>query len=584
MFRILSRLPRRPAAIRTFATAATPRTRRGLLWAAAGAVGVGVPAYFLTQDYLFLEEAVGAREQVPFLALYPERGGRKNLPIVTHQLDDRVGEEEKPRLVIVGGGWGAVSILRNLEKDKYNVTVVSSTNAFLFTPLLPSATVGTNEPRSLLEPIRKIAARVHGHFLEAAAVDVDVENKMVEVNAEGDRFYVPYDKLVIAVGAASITHGIQGIEHTVQLKTVQDAIAIRRKVMQNVEQACLPTTTPEERKKLLSFVICGGGPTGIEFAAELFDWVNEDLVKWFPRLLRQDVSVSIIQSRDHILNTFDVSISEYAEKRFKREKINVITNARVQRIEKDQVVYKDKKTGEEYTIPFGLTLWATGVAMVPFVQALSEKLGAQNHRRALLTDDYLRVKGTDGSILAIGDCATVDRPMEHIKEIFEKADKNNDCRLNREEFDQAIQYTKKRFPLTKQYLEEIVRAFDKYDLDHNGTIEMEELTKLVRDVESKMTQLPATAQVASQQGAYAAKVLNGNYERPFEYRHLGSLSYLGNTAVGEFNWGYKMIGGLWAMYLWRSVYWSEQVSTRTRMNLSLDWTKQALFGRDISIV
>ena len=135
------------------------------------------------------------------------------------------------------------------------------------------------------------------------------------------------------------------------------------------------------------------------------------------------MSVSIIQSRDHILNTFDVSISRYAEMRFKREKINVITNARVQRIEKDKVVYTDKKSGEEHTIPFGMTLWATGVAMVPFVQALSEKLGAQNHRRALLTDDCLRVKGTDGSIFAIGDCATVDRPMEHIKEIFENADK-----------------------------------------------------------------------------------------------------------------------------------------------------------------
>lgn len=136
--------------------------------------------------------------------------------------------------------------------------------------------------RSLLEPIRKVAARVHGHFLEAKATDIDLDNKLLEVRSvdDEDRFYVPYDKLVIAVGAQSITHGVEGLENTVQLKTVQDAINIRRNVMGNAEKACLPTTTPQERKQLLSFVICGGGPTGIEFAAELFDWINEDLVKW----------------------------------------------------------------------------------------------------------------------------------------------------------------------------------------------------------------------------------------------------------------------------------------------------------------
>jgi NADH dehydrogenase len=71
---------------------------------------------------------------------------------------------------------------------------------------------------------------------------------------------------------------------------------------------------------------------------------------------------------------------------------------------------------------------------------------------------------------------------------------------------------------------------------------------------------------------------------PFRYNHLGALAYLGNTAVGDFNFGFQMIGGLWALYLWRSVYWSEQVSMRTRMNLSLDWSKCAIWGRDISTV
>lgn len=136
--------------------------------------------------------------------------------------------------------------------------------------------------RSLLEPIRKIAARVSAHFLQGAAQDIDFDSKLIEVKdrSTGKSFYVPYDKLVISVGATSMTHGVEGLENTYQLKTIKDAINIRHQLLDNIERAALPTTSPEERKRLLSFVVCGGGPTGVEFAAELFDTINEEMVKW----------------------------------------------------------------------------------------------------------------------------------------------------------------------------------------------------------------------------------------------------------------------------------------------------------------
>lgn len=80
-----------------------------------------------------------------------------------------------------------------------------------------------------------------------------------------------------------------------------------------MELACLPTTSDEERKRLLSFVVCGGGPTGVEFAAELYDLLNEDLRLNFPKILRNEISVHVIQSRSHILNTYDEALSTYAE-------------------------------------------------------------------------------------------------------------------------------------------------------------------------------------------------------------------------------------------------------------------------------
>jgi NADH dehydrogenase len=116
-----------------------------------------------------------------------------------------VQQNDKPRLVILGTGWGSIALLKNLNPGDYHVTVVSPTNYFLFTPMLPSATVGTLGLRSLVEPVRRIIQRVHGHFLKAEAEDVDFSEKLVEVsqvdaNGKKQNFYLPYDKLVIGVG------------------------------------------------------------------------------------------------------------------------------------------------------------------------------------------------------------------------------------------------------------------------------------------------------------------------------------------------------------------------------------------------
>lgn len=106
---------------------------------------------------------------------------------------------------------------------------------------------------------------------------------------------------------------MKGLENCNFLKTIDDARQIKNKILDNMELACLPTTSDEERRRLLSFVVCGGGTTGVEFAAELFDLLNEDLLHSFPRIVRNEISVHIIQSRTHILNTYDEALSKYAE-------------------------------------------------------------------------------------------------------------------------------------------------------------------------------------------------------------------------------------------------------------------------------
>lgn len=284
-----------------------------------------IVAFFAYDATTYREDPHASDLAVSEYALRPRRGGPKNLPIVDHFVDDddsapKKAQKHKPKLVVLGTGWGTIALIKQLRAEDYHVVVVSPSNYFLFTPMLPSATVGTLELRSLVEPVRRIISRVNGHFLKAEATDVDFSNKLVEISSVGptgekESFYLPYDKLVVGVGSITNPHGVKGLENCHFLKDITDARLIRNKVISNLETASLPTTPDDERRRLLSFVVSGGGPTGVEFAAELFDMLNEDLTKYYPRILRNEISVHVIQSRGHILNTYDEALSRFAEVR-----------------------------------------------------------------------------------------------------------------------------------------------------------------------------------------------------------------------------------------------------------------------------
>ena len=169
-----------------------------------------VLAFFIYDATTYREDLTFSDIPVSNLALNPRRGGPKNLPIAEVLVDDddceeNIRQKNKPKLVILGSGWGSVALLKTLNPEDYHVTVVSPVNYFLFTPMLPSATVGTLELRSLVEPVRRIVQRLRGHFLKAEAEEIEFSEKLVEVSqtdASGVKrhFYLPYDKLVIGVG------------------------------------------------------------------------------------------------------------------------------------------------------------------------------------------------------------------------------------------------------------------------------------------------------------------------------------------------------------------------------------------------
>ncbi|KAJ9160965.1 hypothetical protein NKR19_g2800 [Coniochaeta hoffmannii] len=585
-------------------------------------VGISVILFFLYDASTYAEHGTQSDINVSELALNPRRGGPKNLPVCDVLIDDddspeKRAQKEKPKLVILGGGWGSVALLKELNPDDYHVTLISPQNYFLFTPMLPSATVGTLSLKSLVEPIRRVLFRVKGHFIRAQAEDVDFSARLVEVSqkdAQGNdvHFYVPYDKLVIAVGSVTNPHGVKGLDNCFFLKDITDARLIRNQVIQNLELACLPTTSDEERKRLLSFVVSGGGPTGVEFAAELFDLLNEDLTLHFPRLLRNEISVHLIQSRGHILNTYDEAVSKYAEERFARDQVQVLTNSRVQEVRPDAIVFTQVDSEGKVVkkeLPTGFCLWSTGVSQTDFAQRLAKKLGDnQTNRHALETDSHLRLNGTPlGDVYAIGDCSTVQNNVaDHIVTFlrslaWKKGKDPENLELHFSDWRGVASEVRKRFPQAAGHLKRVDKLFAEYDKDQSGTLDFGELRELLKQIDNKLTSLPATAQRAHQQGQYLAhkfnklarmapglkanEIMEGDLDaavyKAFEYRHLGSLAYVGNSAVFDLGEGWNLSGGLWAVYAWRWVYFAQSVSLRTRVLLAMDWAKRGLFGRDM---
>ena len=244
----------------------------------------------------------------------------------------------KKRLIILGSGWGAMSVLKHLEPGQFEVVVVSPRNYFMFTPLLPSVTVGTVEARSIVEPVRKIVAKhflKHPiNFLEAECTSVNPEKKSIHckdrsgVVAAVESFDLDYDLLVIAIGATSNTFKTPGVEQYAHfLKEVPDAQRIRDILIDNVETASMPGQPIEERQRLLHIMVVGGGPTGIEFAAEAADFLREDVAKIYPNII-EHCKVTLVHSRRSVLNTYDKTISDYTRGAMKLDKVDLITNAR----------------------------------------------------------------------------------------------------------------------------------------------------------------------------------------------------------------------------------------------------------------
>jgi len=443
-----------------------------------------------------------------------------------------------------------MSVLRTVYTDKFDVTVVSPRNYFLFTPLLASTTSGLLEVHSIMDPVRKFClrgGRQEARFVEMEATKVDPVKKTVTcvdnsaIKGVKSELLLDYDYLVVSIGAETATFNIPGVaENAIFMKSINDSRRVRDTVMDCFETAMIPGQPAEEIDRLLHFVIAGGGPAGVECTAELHDFIKRELTKAFPQVADR-VRISLVEALPRILPMFDSKLVEYTEKKLNATReVKVWTKRAVTKVEPRRITVKNMDSGELQSVPYGALVWVTGNAPVPLTKDLIQSLGRDNQPvpRGLSVDEHMRVKGSD-SIFAIGDCALCGKlpPTAQV----------------------ASQQGKFLGRLFNQFSQEI---YQDSRANHSSAF---------------------TASSAATTAAINTWYPKLNDTNKFLFKYLGSMAYIGGMeAVADFGEGYGKHAGFSTWLLWRSVYMSKLLSVRNRVLVAADWTKAIIFGRDIS--
>jgi NADH dehydrogenase len=423
------------------------------------------------------------------------------------------------RILILGGGFAGIEVLRQLQKAFQNdigidITLVSRDNFFLFTPMLPEISSGMIETRHIVTPLRVFCNRAK--FYEADVESIDMDNKQVVIShrigkqtnpIEWRSHVLKYDYLVIALGSETNFFGMnEASKQAFTLKSLGDAIVLRNHVINMLEQADIEHEDLNLRTSLLTFLVIGGGFSGVEIVGELNDFVLDSIKHFYHNLEKAKIRRVLVNSGARILPEVTEELSEFALQKLRENGIEVILNTRVIDITSQGVKLNDGTNISTQTI-----IWAGGGKPPSLLSGLScehDKSGR------LVTNDFLEVIGHTESVMALGDCASITDPN-----------------------------TGKSCPPTAQHA---IRQ---------GKIAAINLISTIKD------------QV--------------NAKKKFDYKTKGVMTLIGKRNGVGILLGYK-IQGFAAWWVWRSYYLLNLPTVEKKLRVMVDWFIDLFFKRDVT--
>jgi NADH:ubiquinone reductase (H+-translocating) len=304
----------------------------------------------------------------------------------------------RPRVIILGGGFGGLGAARALKRAPVDVTLIDRCNYHLFQPLLYQVATGSLSPANISGPLRQILKRnKNTTVLLGEAIDIDAANRRV-ILSDGE---ISYDTLIVATGSSHQYFGHDDWEqYAPGLKTVEDATDMRARILLAFE-AAEREEDPEKLKAWMTFVIVGGGPTGAELAGALGEIANDTLKHDFRRINPTEARIILVEGTDRVLPTYPPQLSEAARKMLERLSVTVRTGAMVIDVKARSVTIQSGEHTE--IIPTRTILWAAGVLASPLGRMLEKSAGARVDRAGrVIVEPDMTVPGHP-DIFVIGD-------------------------------------------------------------------------------------------------------------------------------------------------------------------------------------
>ena len=298
------------------------------------------------------------------------------------------------RVIIIGGGFGGLTAAKALKHSNNEIILIDKTNHHLFQPLLYQVATAALSPGDIAAPIRGILSNEKNiQVIMGEVYNIDVKNKKVFLNGE----YFQYDYLIVAVGSRHSYFGKEEWEKNAPgLKTISDALKIRERILLSYEKA-ERSNNNKDIQKYLTFVIVGGGPTGVELAGAIAEIAHKTLKKDFRKIDPSKTKIILVEGEDRVLTTYDPYLSLKAKKSLEDLGVTVVTNKRVTNVKENGV-----QLGDEF-IESANVIWAAGNAVPPLIKSLDTETDRVG--RAIVNNDC-SIKGYP-EVFVIGDASLV---------------------------------------------------------------------------------------------------------------------------------------------------------------------------------
>ena len=313
------------------------------------------------------------------------------------------------RVVVIGGGFAGLNLTRALDGAPVEVTVVDRTNHHLFQPLLYQVAAGILPPGLIAPALRSIIKRqANARALLAEVINIDLAERKVCTEApDGRPLNLSYDTLVVAGGA---THSYFGRDDFAKfapgMKTIEDARYLRDRVLSAFEMAEL-STDPTERAELLTFVVIGAGPTGVELVGQIAELAHTVLPRDYRSINTHDARIILLEGAPSVLPPFDKKLQEYTRHQLEEMGVEIHLNSLAVDMDDESVTIKGPDGLE--TIRAGTRIWAAGVQASPLARVLAEKAGVETDRAGRIPVGPDCTVPGHPEVFAIGDMASLDK-------------------------------------------------------------------------------------------------------------------------------------------------------------------------------